>query len=227
MSMNTFTERRARLAQTLREAGGGLAVIRTAPERPRNADSDHPYRHDSSFHYLTGFDEPGAWLLLDSEGRSTLLCRERNAEREIWDGRRLGPEAAPAALGVQEAFDIAALDTLLPERLANQAAVWFPFGVEAHLQPQIEGWLGNVRARERMGVMSPAAMRDLNPLLAEMRLIKDAGETRAAARLRSRIRARCRSARPQNAARKSASHGHGHRPRWWRRGAWWLARRHP
>lgn len=176
MSMNTFTERRARLAQTLREAGGGLAVIRTAPERPRNADSDHPYRHDSSFHYLTGFDEPGAWLLLDAQGRSTLLCRERNAEREIWDGRRLGPEAAPAALGVQEAFDVAVLDTLLPERLANQATVWFPFGAEPHLQPQIEGWLGSVRARERMGVMSPAAMRDLNPLLAEMRLVKDAGE---------------------------------------------------
>ncbi len=176
MSMNTFTERRARLAQSLREAGGGLAVIRTAPERPRNSDSDHPYRHDSSFHYLTGFDEPGAWLLLEAQGRSTLLCRERNPEREIWDGRRLGPEAAPIALGVQEAFDVAVLDTLLPERLANQNAVWFPFGAEANLQPQIEGWLGSVRARERMGVRSPAAMRDLNPLLAEMRLLKDAGE---------------------------------------------------
>ncbi|MDH5539037.1 MAG: aminopeptidase P N-terminal domain-containing protein [Rhizobacter sp.] len=168
--------RRARLAELIAAAGGGLAVVPTAPERLRNSDSEHRYRHDSSFHYLTGFDEPQAWLLLDGSGRSTLLCLERNAEREIWDGYRLGPEAAPGALGVDEAFAVGSLDQLLPERLADQAAVWFPFGLHEGLAGQVDRWLAGVRGHVRRGVSCPGAQRDLAPLLAEMRLFKDADE---------------------------------------------------
>jgi len=166
--------RRARLAQVLREAGGGLAVVPTAPERPRNGDSDHPYRHGSNFHYLTGFDEPQAWLLVDASGRCTVLCRERNPEREVWDGLRLGVDAAPAALGVDAAHDVETLDQVLPEQLANQPAVWFPFG--DGLAGQVEAWLARVRGHVRNGVQCPQAQRDLSPLLAEMRLFKDPTE---------------------------------------------------
>jgi Xaa-Pro aminopeptidase len=173
---SAHTQRRLRLAHSIAQAGGGVAVIPTSPERQRNADNDHPYRHDSHFHYLTGFDEPQSWLLLDADGRSTLLCRERHAEREIWDGRRLGPEAAPAVLGVDDAFDVARLDELLTERLANQPAVWFPFGVHDELQAQVDRWLATLRSRERSGVGCPQTQRDLGPLLAEMRLVKDTTE---------------------------------------------------
>jgi Xaa-Pro aminopeptidase len=166
--------RRARLAQALRDAGGGLAVVPTAPERPRNGDSDHPYRHGSNFHYLTGFDEPQAWLLIDAGGRCTVLCRERNAEREVWDGLRLGVEAAPAALGVDAAHDVETIDQVLPEQLANQPAVWFPFA--DGLAGQVEAWLARVRGHVRSGVQCPQAQRDLSPLLAEMRLFKDPPE---------------------------------------------------
>ena len=176
MNIANFTDRRARLAQALRAGGGGLAVIPTAPERPRNSDNVHPYRHDSHFHYLTGFDEPQAWLLLADSGESTLLCRSKDPDREIWDGLRLGPAAAPAALGVSAAFDIAALDTVVAERLANQAAVWFPFGLHSGLEARLEVWLAGLRAQERNGVQSPATQRDLTPLIAEMRVLKDAEE---------------------------------------------------
>ena len=176
MTIANFIDRRARLAQAMRAAGGGLAVIPTAPERPRNSDNDHPYRHDSQFHYLTGFDEPQSWLLLADSGEATLLCRAKDPEREIWDGLRLGPADAPAALGVNAAFDVAALDAVLAERLANQPAVWFPFGLHAGLEARMEAWLGGLRARARSGVQSPAMQRDLAPLLAEMRLFKDADE---------------------------------------------------
>ena len=96
-----FAARRAQLAAQL--GAGGVAVIPTAPEQRRNRDSDYPYRYDSYFYYLTGFAEPGAWLVLDATGRSTLFCRPKDAEREVWTGVRLGPQAAPAAHALQTA----------------------------------------------------------------------------------------------------------------------------
>jgi Xaa-Pro aminopeptidase len=176
MDSTVFSQRRARLAQALREAGGGVALIATAPERQRNSDSDHPYRHDSSFHYLTGFDEPTAWLVVHASGTTVLLCRERDPEHEIWDGLRLGVEAAPAALGVTHAFDVTTIDAVMADQLANQPAVWFPSGVGDTVPRRLEAWLDALRARSRSGVECPAVQRDLAPLLAEMRLHKDASE---------------------------------------------------
>ena len=108
-----YAARRARLAAQLGE--GGVAIIPTAPEHARNRDSDFPYRHDSYFYYLTGFTEPNAWLVLDATGRSTLFCQPKDLEREIWDGYRLGPDAAVAALGVTAAVSVAELDKQLPK----------------------------------------------------------------------------------------------------------------
>jgi Xaa-Pro aminopeptidase len=175
MDSTPYRERRRRLAEQMRRAGGGLAILPTAPERPRNADSDHPYRHDSHFHYLTGFDEPGAWLLLASDGRAEVVCREKNAEREIWDGVRLGSATAPQHLGVDDAHALETLDDVAVERLANQPAVWLPAGVP-ELQARVDGWLARLRPRARMGVRTPTTQHDLGPLLGEMRLVKDAGE---------------------------------------------------
>ena len=169
-----YAARRAKLAQMLGD--GGVAVLPTAPEQPRNRDSGFPFRHDSYFYYLTGFTEPNAWLVITAEGRSTLLCQPKDLEREIWDGYRLGPEAAPAALGVDEAHSVSELNALMPKLLENRASVWFPFATHGGLAAQVEGWLGQVRARVRMGAQCPDAQQDLCALLDEMRLIKDASE---------------------------------------------------
>ena len=174
--MNFFASRRARLAQQLQALGGGVAIVRTAPERQRNSDTDHPYRYDSYFHYLTGLDEPQAWLVLSAEGRSAVFCRPKDLEREIWDGLRLGIEAAPAVLQVDEAYPVGELDTRMSELLANQNTVWYLFGVQEEIETQVNGWLKKVRQRERLGVESPTAHRNLVPLLSDMRLIKDDGE---------------------------------------------------
>jgi Xaa-Pro aminopeptidase len=169
-----YAERRARVAAQLgRDA---VAIVPTAPERPRNRDSDFPYRHDSYFYYLTGFTEPNAWLVLTGDGRATLLCQPKDLEREIWDGYRLGPEAAPAALGVDEAFSVDELDKRLPRLLENRSAVWFPFATHAGLETRVDGWLQAVRARSRFGALCPAAQHDLCSVLDEMRVIKDAHE---------------------------------------------------
>ena len=120
-----YAKRRAQLAAQLGD--GGVAIIPTAPERARNRDSDFPFRHDSYFYYLTGFSEPNAWLVLDASGRSTLFCQPKDLEREIWDGYRLGPDAALQALGMQAAHSVKELDAQLPKLLENQHTVWYPF----------------------------------------------------------------------------------------------------
>ncbi len=166
--------RRQALARQL--GAGGIALIPTATEQPRNRDNSFPFRHDSYFYYLTGFTEPQALLVLTAEGESTLFCAPKDLEREIWDGYRLGPEAAPAALGVDAAHSVAELAARLPRLLENRSQVWFPFATHPGLAAQVEGWLGQVRARARFGALCPAQQGDLCTLLDEMRLVKDAHE---------------------------------------------------
>ncbi|MBL8365596.1 MAG: aminopeptidase P N-terminal domain-containing protein [Comamonas sp.] len=172
--LSVYAQRRAHLAAQLGD--GGIAIVPTAPERMRNRDSDYAYRHDSYFHYLTGFTEPNAWLVLTADGRSTLFCQPKDMEREIWDGYRLGPEAAVAALGVDKAYSVAELDQRLPRLLENRACVWYPFATHSGLAARVEGWLAPVRARVRYGALCPARQADLCLLLDEMRLVKDAHE---------------------------------------------------
>ena len=172
-----YAQRRAALAALISEKGaGGVAIIPTAPERARNRDSDFPYRHDSYFYYLTGFTEPNAWLVIAANGHSTLFCQPKDVEREIWDGIRLGPEAATTTLGVDAAHSVQALDSLLPPLLENQSCVWYPFATHKGLETRIDEWLGKVRAKVRTGVVCPSQQRDLCVVLDEMRLVKDASE---------------------------------------------------
>lgn len=176
-----YRQRRERLAQAMRarSPAGGVAVVPTAPEVMRNRDSDYPYRHDSYFYYLTGFAEPEAVLLLVVDAhsaRSVLFCREKHAERELWDGARLGTQEAPARLGVDEAYAIDRLDEEAPKYLANAAALFYATASQADLDAQIRRWITSVRAQSRDGVCAPEASFDLHALLDELRLLKDSHE---------------------------------------------------
>jgi Xaa-Pro aminopeptidase len=173
--VSSFVARRRRLAAALRAGGGGVAIVPTALECRRNGDNDHPYRHGSDFHHLTGFGEPGAWLIVADDGRSTLVCRPKDPAHELWEGVRLGVDAAPAELGVDAAAPLDALDETMVASLADRPAVWWSFDAPG-LAERIGGWLERVRAKRSEGVAAPAAQRDLAPLLAEMRVKKDAGE---------------------------------------------------
>lgn len=173
--MNPYRERRLRLAAQM---GAGVAVIPTAPERLRNRDSHYPYRFDSYFHYLTGFPEPEAVLVLVVNGgvKSILFCRDRDEEREIWNGFRYGPEGAREAFGMDEAHSITQLDEMMPRLLADQPDLFFDLGADPSWDTRVVGWLNAVRAQARNGVTAPAGIRDVRALLDEMRLIKDAHE---------------------------------------------------
>jgi Xaa-Pro aminopeptidase len=201
--MGDYALRRARLLAQM--PPGAVAVLPTAPEVARNSDSDYLYRHDSYFYYLTGFTEPDSMLVLvaargDAPARSILFCRQKNIEREIWEGFRHGPDGARAAFGFDAAHAIEDLDGEISKLLADAPALYYALGSNAALDAQVKLWLGNVRRMARSGVTPPASAVDLLPLIDEMRLIKDDGEQalmlRAAA-ISSQAHARAmRAARP-------------------------------
>ena len=172
--MSPYAERRARLMAQMEP--GSVAVIATAPEVVRNGDSDYPYRHDSSFYYLTGFTEPEAVLVLVAPAQSILFCREKNIEHEIWDGYRHGPEAARAAFGLDAAHPVAQLDEQMAGLLSNASALYCSLARNPTLDAQIMRWLESVRRLGRSGITAPASVRDLLPMIDEMRLLKDPGE---------------------------------------------------
>jgi len=184
MNNKIYQERRNALAkQIYTKSGGGVAVISTAPELARNRDSEFPYRHDSDFFYLTGFEEPGATLVMEikSSGKayelqSHLFCRPKDPEREIWDGIRLGPEAASAALGVEFAHSNQELDRKLGELLADQTAIYIRLAESAEADRRLRHWMKQVRAQARSGINPPSELHDVEALIHEMRLFKDVHE---------------------------------------------------
>lgn len=175
MTHSPYAKRRQQLLSRL---GDGVAIVPTAPERVRNRDSHHPYRFDSYFWYLTGFPEPEAVAVLvgGSTPRSILFCREKNEEREIWDGFHHGPAAAREAFGFDEAWPIGELAQRLPELIANRQTLWHSLGHDADWDARIAAALNAVRAQSRAGKRAPGELRDLRGLLDAMRLVKDAHE---------------------------------------------------
>ena len=173
--MHPYSERRARLIERM---GSGVAVIATAPERARNRDTHYGYRHDSYFYYLTGFAEPEAVLVLvaGDSPRSILFCREKNEEREIWDGWRHGPDAAREKFGFDEAHVYGELDAKLPELLANQPRLHYVIGEDAAWDQRMMTALNAVRAQVRAGRQAPSELLDIRQPLDDMRLIKDLHE---------------------------------------------------
>ncbi len=168
-------QRRARLLEKIQH---GIAVIPTSPEVARNGDTHYEFRHDSNFYYLTGFDEPEAVLVLISgdQPQSILFCRDKNPEREIWDGYRLGPEAAPEDLGVDVAHPIELLDEKLTGLMGNQRTLFYPLGNDASWDQRLLKLRTAVQAKIRSGVRAPDEVRDVRALLHEMRLFKDPHE---------------------------------------------------
>ena len=160
---------------------GAILILPAATERVRSRDTHYPYRQDSDFWYLTGFAEPEAVLVLvpgRKHGESILFCRDRDPEREGWDGPRLGPDGVVEQLGVDDAYPIADIDDILPGLLEGRRRVHYHLGRDPEFDLKLIGWLNRVRAQVRHGAQPPQEFLELGHLLDEQRLFKSAEEIR-------------------------------------------------
>ncbi len=169
-----------RRRQLMQAAGdGAILVLPAAPERIRSRDTHYPYRQDSDFWYLTGCEEPDAVLVLvpgRKHGEAILFCRDRDPEREGWDGPRLGPEGAVELLGLDDAYPVSDIDDILPGLLEGRRRVHYHLGRDADFDLKLIGWINRVRAQARQGAQPPQEFLELGHLLDEMRLFKSADE---------------------------------------------------
>jgi Xaa-Pro aminopeptidase len=171
-----------RRKQLMRMAGpDAIVIVAAAPERVRNNDAHYPYRQDSDFHYLSGFPETDAVLAL-VPGRvpseTILFCRERDAERERWDGPRAGTEGAVAMHGMDDAFPIDDIDDILPGLIEGRTRVYYHFGRDVEFDLKLIGWVNRVRAQIRHGAKPPHEFVALPHLLHDLRLYKSRAELR-------------------------------------------------
>lgn len=200
-----FARRRRHLMRLM--GRDSIAILPAAPVRHRNSDVEYYYRQDSDFHYLTGFPEPEAIAVLvpgRDQAEYILFVRERDATREIWDGRRAGPAGAIRSYGADDAFPIGDVDEILPGLLENRAKVFYTMGLYADFDQRVVGWVNSLRTQARNGRHPPQEFVALDHVLHDMRLYKSRTEVelmREAARIAARAHVRamrfCRPGRTE------------------------------
>jgi Xaa-Pro aminopeptidase len=174
-----YARRRSQLMRIM--GGDAICIVPAAPERLRNNDSHYPYRQDSDFHYLTGFPEPDAVLALipgRAHGEAILFCRERDPEREAWDGPRAGPEGAVKDYGFDDAFPIGDIDDILPGMIEGRSRVYYHFGRDTDFDIKLIAWVNSVRAQIKRGAVAPHEFVALGHILHDLRLYKTRNELR-------------------------------------------------
>lgn len=178
MTQSEFLRRRQALLAQM--APASAALIFSAPEATRSADSEYPYRQNSDFWYFTGFNEPEAVLVLiksdDTHNHSVLFNRLRDKTAEIWFGRRLGQEAAPEKLGVDRALAFSEIDEQLYQLLNGLDVVYHAQGEYPYADTILFTALDKLRKGSRQNLTAPASITDWRPIVHEMRLFKSQEE---------------------------------------------------
>ncbi|MFK7886642.1 MAG: aminopeptidase P N-terminal domain-containing protein [Gammaproteobacteria bacterium] len=178
MSASEFARRRRQLMRLMGERS--IAILPAAPERSRNRDVVYPFRQDSDFVYLTNFTEPQSVAVLvpgRDSGEFILFCRDRDPERETWDGRRAGQEGAVRDFGADDAFGIEDIDDILPGLMEHGERVFYTMGIHPQFDQQMIGWMNTLRARgQASDRQAPQEIVALDHLLHDMRLYKSRSE---------------------------------------------------
>ena len=194
---------RRRKALMAQMEANSIAILPAAPVHIRNRDVEHVYRQDSDFQYLSGFPEPDAVLVLipgREHGEYVLFCRERDPERELWDGLRAGQDGAIRDFGADDAFPIGDIDDILPGLIEGRSRVYYSIGTNHEFDQHLMEWVNTIRSKARQGAQPPKEFVALDHLLHDMRLYKSAAEVkvmREAAEVSARAHVRAmQAARP-------------------------------
>ena len=180
MNNKEFVRRRKNLMQMV--GSGGIAILPAAPVRTRSRDVEYRFRQDSDFYYLTGFAEPDAVAVIvpaRKNGEYLLFCRERNPDRERWDGKRMGPDGVVENHGADDAFPIDDIDDILPGIMESCDRVYYTMGMYPDFDARIADWVNSLRSRGNRGVHTPQEFVALDHLLHDMRLYKSRSEISA------------------------------------------------
>ena len=180
MNKKEFARRRKQLLQMVGQEG--VAILPAAPVRMRSRDVEYRFRQDSDFYYLTGFAEPDAVAVLvpgRKNGEFLLFCRERDPDKELWDGSRMGPDGVVEHLGADDAFPIDDIDDILPGVIESCTRVYYTMGMYSDFDTRIAEWINSLRSRESRGVHTPQEFVALDHLLHDMRLYKSRAEISA------------------------------------------------
>ena len=172
-----FARRRRNLLGAL--GSGCAAIVPACPVKVRSRDVDYPYRPDTNLFYLTGFSEPEAVAVLipgRSDGEFVMFCRERDPQRELWDGKRAGPEGAKKDYGADCAYPVGEMDEVMPKLLAGCDTVHYDLGNHPEFEARLGGWLKKMRDKSRERNRAPVQVAALDFYLNEMRLCKDDAE---------------------------------------------------
>ena len=180
MTKKEFAKRRQQLMDIM--GPNSIAILPNAEVSSRNRDVDYPYRSDSNFHYLSGFDEPDSVIVIipgRPHGEYLLFCRERKLEKEIWNGYRAGQEGAIKNFDADDSYPISDLDDILPGLLEEREKVFYTMGNIASFDQRIVGFLNHLRQATRQGKHSPTEIIELDHCLNELRLFKSSAEIKA------------------------------------------------
>jgi len=169
-------ERRQRFLESM--GPDAVALVQGARPAPRSADTEYPFRQDSDFRYLTGFDHPCAVAVLRSDGgpRFTLYVQPRDPEAETWTGFRPGVEGAVRDHGADEAHPIDELLGHVPKLVERARRIHHVLGRDTRLDARLVETLETMRLRSRLGLVPAESIVDPRAILHEMRLVKEPGE---------------------------------------------------
>ncbi|WP_020395873.1 Xaa-Pro aminopeptidase [Thiolinea disciformis] len=173
ISPETYAARRRVLMDKLGKQG--VAIVKSAAVLIRNRDADFPFRQDSDFWYLTGFNEPEAVAVFipeREEGEFILFCQPRDPAMERWTGRRAGVEGVVADYGADQAFVIGELDKRLPNLISGRSEIHYRLGTDEGLDQQVMSWINVLRRQVRNGIPAPTTLKMLDVILHDMRLFK-------------------------------------------------------